>query len=478
MVSPSVLLIAAFGIFPLFFTVYVSLFNWRLAGGRFLGLGNFQELLGPSVLPVLGLLASVGGIVLGAAMTRSRAESRLAPRSPAARWGPALRRAAGLVALGGASAAFVLTLPRAASQGDQEVFDSLRVTIWYSALTVPVQLAAGLVIAGALTRKFRGRQLFRVVYLLPCVAPTVATAAVFQLLFSLRPDSPANQLLAVLGLRPLQWLQEAQGIIPLLFRGGAQDGTVQGAAAGMVSAYWAQWAHGPSLALVSIVRLFVRDLPRRHVHHAGWQGVHAEHARDEGHDALHAVPGESGPGAEDRQEVRRPGRVRQRRGRLRGRGHLRAAVLRQRGQVREKRAVRMERRAHPAVIPLAPSGHRSLRGQRERAAYHAAETARPHGCSSEPKQQATWTHVSLYFPVRKSAEPLIADILKEEPPFAVGWNLLKKADLKAEPLFAGYDLVRDAISSAYSRILDGADIDSTLGALQAQAQKILKDSSP
>lgn len=97
---------------------------------------------------------------------------------------------------------------------------------------------------------------------------------------------------------------------------------------------------------------------------------------------------------------------------------------------------------------------------------------------SEPKQQATWTHVSLYFPVRRSAEPLIQDIFKADPPFAVAWNLLKSADLKAEPPFAGYDLVRDAISAAYSRILDGAEVDSTLAALQAQAQKIFKESAP
>ena len=97
---------------------------------------------------------------------------------------------------------------------------------------------------------------------------------------------------------------------------------------------------------------------------------------------------------------------------------------------------------------------------------------------SEARQQAAWTHESLYFPVRRSAEPLIADILKSDPRFATAWELLKTADLKGEPPFAGYDLVRDAISSAYSRVLDGADVDSTLAALQAQAQKILKDSSP
>jgi hypothetical protein len=56
--------------------------------------------------------------------------------------------------------------------------------------------------------------------------------------------------------------------------------------------------------------------------------------------------------------------------------------------------------------------------------------------------------------------------------------LLKTANLKAEPPYAGYDLVRDAINAAYSRILDGADIDQTLAELDVQANKLFKDSAP
>ncbi|HET6450373.1 MAG TPA: sugar ABC transporter permease [Spirochaetia bacterium] len=245
LVSPSVLLIGVFGIFPLFFTAYVSLFNWRLAGGRFLALGNYAELLGPGVLPLVGVVLSVGAIVAGALLVRHGAD----PSARSRRW-------TGLAVLAAGAASFVLVLPRLAAQGDSEVFDSFRVTVWYALLTVPVQLVAGLALALALTRKVRGRQLFRVVYLLPYVAPTVATAAIFQLLFSLRPDSSANQVLALLGIHPLQWLQEPGGIVPLLFGGGAGAGAVApagGVAPGVVASYWAQWASGPSLALVSII---------------------------------------------------------------------------------------------------------------------------------------------------------------------------------------------------------------------------------
>jgi hypothetical protein len=38
--------------------------------------------------------------------------------------------------------------------------------------------------------------------------------------------------------------------------------------------------------------------------------------------------------------------------------------------------------------------------------------------------------------------------------------------------------VRDAITAAYSRILDGGDIDTTLAGLQAQADKLFRDSAP
>ena len=236
-ISPSALIIAVFGIFPLFFTVYVSLFKWRLTRGGFLALGNYLSLFGDSLFPFLTLVASIAGIVLAARLLRRAAGG--------ARRG--LQTFGGGALLACSLAGVVLSLPQVASRGDSEVFDSLRVTIWYSVLTVPVQLALGLAIALLLTRKIRGRQAFRVLYLLPYIAPTVATAAVFELLFSLDPDSFANRLLGLFGAPPLQWLQEPRGVLRLVFGIGAQSPP------GVLASYWMGWAKGPSLALVSIV---------------------------------------------------------------------------------------------------------------------------------------------------------------------------------------------------------------------------------
>jgi len=97
---------------------------------------------------------------------------------------------------------------------------------------------------------------------------------------------------------------------------------------------------------------------------------------------------------------------------------------------------------------------------------------------SEPEQQAKWTEVSGYFPVRKSTTPLLKDYFAKNKVFSSAWTLLNSADLKSEPPYSGYDLVRDKMLAAYSAILNGADITVTLADLDVQAAKIYKDSSP
>ena len=237
-VSPSVIVIGVFGIFPLFFTLYVSLFRWRLSRGPFTGLANYGRLFGASPAALLVVLAAVAGMVAAVALLR-RVPGGSGPRT-------ALRVTAVLLLLA-ALAVFAVSLPHLATQGDAAVFDALRVTVWYSLGTVPVQIVAGLLLAVLLMRPMRGRQLFRVVALTPYIAPTVATAAIFELLFSLRPDSFANQVLKLFGGPPLQWLQEPKGILLLLFGAGAHPGP------SAVAAYWAGWAQGPSLALAAII---------------------------------------------------------------------------------------------------------------------------------------------------------------------------------------------------------------------------------
>ena len=59
LILPAVLIISLFGIFPVFFGMYMSVHKWKVFKGRFLGLENYQRILGdiPAFwLFVLGLL--------------------------------------------------------------------------------------------------------------------------------------------------------------------------------------------------------------------------------------------------------------------------------------------------------------------------------------------------------------------------------------------------------------------------------------
>jgi multiple sugar transport system substrate-binding protein/sn-glycerol 3-phosphate transport system substrate-binding protein len=97
---------------------------------------------------------------------------------------------------------------------------------------------------------------------------------------------------------------------------------------------------------------------------------------------------------------------------------------------------------------------------------------------SEPAQQAEWTRVSNYFPVRRSTAARLGDYLEKNRQFADAWAALQAGEQKAEPPFAGYAQVRDAISASFNAVLDGADIDSTLVALNERANRIFRQTKP
>ena len=45
-ILPAFLIISLFGIFPIFFGMYMSLHKWKVFKGRFLGFENYQKILG------------------------------------------------------------------------------------------------------------------------------------------------------------------------------------------------------------------------------------------------------------------------------------------------------------------------------------------------------------------------------------------------------------------------------------------------
>jgi ABC-type sugar transport system permease subunit len=130
-------------------------------------------------------------------------------------------------------------LPTVIASGDKEMWDGLKVTVFYSLGTVPFQLAISMFLAILLFQKLAGSELFRMLYFLPYVTPFVASATVFRQMFSIRPQAPVNQVLKVFGIEPLAWIQEPKGIFQLLGNSLGVDVPT--------------WAVGPSLALVVIM---------------------------------------------------------------------------------------------------------------------------------------------------------------------------------------------------------------------------------
>lgn len=144
--------------------------------------------------------------------------------------------ASAIVAIG----AWVLIgeLPRAAAAGDPDWWEGLINTVYYSVGSIPFQFGISLMLATFLFQNIRGKSLFRVIYFLPYITPTVGAAAAFRILFSGRVDGPVNQFMTTLGLNAQGWLNEPAGVFRLIL----------GDAVNLPG-----WAAGPSLSLVVII---------------------------------------------------------------------------------------------------------------------------------------------------------------------------------------------------------------------------------
>ncbi|MCB8959557.1 MAG: sugar ABC transporter permease [Ardenticatenales bacterium] len=146
-------------------------------------------------------------------------------------------------ALIGAGLFFALNWSTMSADADADFYNSLKITVFFSAGTVPIQLAIAVFLAYLLFQDVRGKALFRVIFFIPYMAPSVAAAGIFQVLFSARAESMANRLLTFLSFgnaEPLSWLQESKAAISIL-----------GQAFGLDS--FAGIGFGPSLALIVII---------------------------------------------------------------------------------------------------------------------------------------------------------------------------------------------------------------------------------
>ncbi|KAA3642848.1 MAG: sugar ABC transporter permease [Chloroflexi bacterium] len=137
----------------------------------------------------------------------------------------------------------ILEIPSIVASGDPDLWEGLKITVFFSAGTVPLQLASALFLAVLLFQKLRGSAAFRIIFFLPYVTPAIASAAVFKSMFSSRFTSPANMTLGAFGIEPQLWIREPAGIVKMIGEG--------------LGLTVPAWADGPSMALMVIILLSI-----------------------------------------------------------------------------------------------------------------------------------------------------------------------------------------------------------------------------
>lgn len=225
-VLPAFLIILTFGLFPIGYSVYMSLFNWGVVKGKFVADRNYLMIFGKwenLLIVVVGL-----AMIMLAFWVWENAFKSI-------KRGPMIAKLVTAVILLVGGGLFVTGWLQMAETGNAQFLKSLIITLYYALGTVPLEIILGMILAYILYQDIIGKEVFRMLYFLPYVTPSVTTAVVFQIIFSLRETSIANTVIGWLGIDPLRWRFEPKPVLELL---GIN-----------VTGFLA----GPSLALVTII---------------------------------------------------------------------------------------------------------------------------------------------------------------------------------------------------------------------------------
>jgi multiple sugar transport system permease protein len=96
---------------------------------------------------------------------------------------------------------------------DPKVMLSLGNTLFYAVMAVPLEIMFALFLASLLDKMTRGAGLFRVIYYLPKMTPSVATASIFLLLLN-GNQGAINKFLGLFGIDGPQWLIDPNWVKP------------------------------------------------------------------------------------------------------------------------------------------------------------------------------------------------------------------------------------------------------------------------
>ena len=89
---------------------------------------------------------------------------------------------------------------------------SLLITLEYALINVPIMLILGLALAMLLNKTIRGIKIFRVLYYLPVIIPSVATLVLWNFIFK-QDTGILNVMLRSAGLKPVGWLTDEKIVL-------------------------------------------------------------------------------------------------------------------------------------------------------------------------------------------------------------------------------------------------------------------------
>ena len=98
---------------------------------------------------------------------------------------------------------------------DERVLNGMKVMIYFSGLSLSLELALGLFIALYFNREFKGSEIVQAIYIFPFAATPVAVALIWRIM--LNPEiGVMNYLLKSIGLPGSLWVSSPQTVIPAL----------------------------------------------------------------------------------------------------------------------------------------------------------------------------------------------------------------------------------------------------------------------
>ena len=246
-VLPAFLIICLFGIFPVFFGMYMSVHKWKVFKGRFLGFENYQKIvgdIGSFWVFILGLL-----IMIASYWVWSEFKNKFSNK--------VYCLFTSLLVL--IVSLFLINISWAdmMAKGDEDFLNSLIYIFYYSFFAITTEVGLGLLIAFALYQKLKGKQFFQMVLLFPYITPAVMGGAVFFIIFGKAENSILNEFIGYFGYDPQMWLFDKRKLSEVLF-GVKMEGFFAGPSLALTtSIFYGVWSYTGYYAIILLAGLSI-----------------------------------------------------------------------------------------------------------------------------------------------------------------------------------------------------------------------------